>query len=128
MDAATSIQVSGLEQPEVERIEVAERHGMLLVVGLFVEIEGFKFRCLARVGGLRLECSSNALQSLKLLLEGLLLLLAGRIIPLQRMLVAQLLYQLISKLLQVLLVKFESLPDIYEGLQGIGDAVFALGL
>ena len=46
MDAAPSVQVRGLEQPQVERIEVAQRHRVFLIRAL-LEVERFELRYFA---------------------------------------------------------------------------------
>ena len=46
VDAAPSVQVRGLEQPQIERVEVTQWHRVLLIRAL-LEVESFELRYLA---------------------------------------------------------------------------------
>ena len=134
VDAAASVQVGRLEQPQVEGVKVAERHGELLVSPL-LEVECLKFSDLARVGDrlTRLR-ACDTLQSLDFVLKRRVLLgsiRSGRVhclFLLKLYLVMQLPNQLLVKLLQLILVGFEGLPEGDKWRQGLVDQLVARGI
>lgn len=128
VDAAPAVQVRRLEQPEVERVEVAQRHRVLLVRAL-LEVEGLELGDFAGVGDRLAQLRArHALQPLDLLVQRCVL-LAGvgprggvdGLLVLQLELVVQLADELLLELLELVFVGLERLVEGDEGLQGLVD-------